>query len=211
MIKKTLALFVLTAALTALTTLLWPGVANAQLYKSVGVDGKIIYSDTPPVRARQIQKMALPSSPNLTLPANLDAISKKTPVMLYTAKNCPPCDAGRTLLTTRGIPHTEKTVNSNEDIAVFRQIGGATQLPLLVVGTQQLQGFESETWDSALTAANYPMTNKLPPSYQPAAAVAAAPPKAAVVPKALPQRAARKSNPPSSTTAAGNAPPGFQF
>lgn len=211
MIRKTFTLSVLTVALTALTSLLWTGAANAQLYKSIGADGKITYSDTPPVRANQIQKMALPSGHNITLPANLDAISKKTPVTLYTTKNCTPCDAGRTLLTTRGIPYTEKTVNSNEDIAVFKQIGGDTRLPLLVLGTQKLQGFESETWDSALTVANYPTINKLPPSYQAAPAVAASPPKAEVAQKAVPERPARKSNPKSATAPAGNAPAGFQF
>ncbi|MEO7031380.1 MAG: glutaredoxin family protein, partial [Herbaspirillum sp.] len=138
----------------------------------------------------------------------------KSPVTLYTTKNCAPCDAGRTLLITRGIPHTERTVNSNEDITVLKKIGGDTQLPLLMIGTQKQQGFESETWNSALTAANYPTTSKLPPTYLPAPIVAAAPPKAEVAAKAVPEQTVRKSNSRNTTTPAGNsptAPAGFQF
>ena len=36
------------------------------------------------------------------------------PVTLYTSTNCAPCGAGRTLLASRGIPFSERTVATND-------------------------------------------------------------------------------------------------
>lgn len=151
--------------------------ASAQLYKSVGTDGRITYSDTPPASAARIEQKTLSLSPKSELPGELAQVVKAHPVTLYTTSSCKPCEAGRNLLTERGIPYAEKTVQSNEDLAVLRQVGGDRQLPLLTIGNRQLQGLETDIWQEALTAAGYPIAGKLPKTYQHPAPVAAAWPK----------------------------------
>jgi hypothetical protein len=85
--------------------------AHAELYKWVGEDGKVTYSDTPPPRsAKKVEKKSIEiSGPDATdLPFELADARKKNPVTLYTAANCVPCEEGRALLNARGIPFSEK-------------------------------------------------------------------------------------------------------
>lgn len=198
--------------------LLCVGSANAQLYKWVGPDGKVTYSDAPPPSAAtKVETKSLTTAGVNTsdLPYEVAEATKAHPVTLYTTRDCAPCDEGRRLLTTRGIPFVEKTVNSNDDIAQYKQAGGDGQLPLLTVGKFRERAFEAGSWNNILTTAGYPESSKLPKSYRNPPAQAAAP----VVP-AEEKRAtvsAGASNAGSKPTATdlppaiGNAPPGFRF
>lgn len=201
-----------TAALFCLVSL--PYVASAQLYKSVGADGRVTYSDTPPASAAQVERKPLSSSQGNELPPDLAAALAKNPVTLYTTDNCKPCDEGRDLLLQRGIPFAEKTVNTNEDLAVLRQASGDQQLPVLSVGSQKRQGFETDAWHAALGAAGYPTTSKLPKTYRNPAAAAAAGKKPQPEQSAAATPGAADSAPRSPAmpaAPAGNAPPGFRF
>ena len=197
--------------LLLIASLSWSGSASAQLYKFVDANGKISYSDTPPA-THPAQKLAIARSHDDALPAELANAIKQAPVTLYTTRNCAPCDEGRTALIERGIPHTEKTVTSNEDMAMLKQAGGDQQLPLLLIGSQKYSGFQNEIWQAALTAAAYPVASQLPANYRHAAASAAAPPKAAdakatpAQPNARQPAAARTQRP-----VDGDTPPGFRF
>lgn len=204
-----------THSLLSLLLILCAASAHAQLYKSVGPDGKVTYSDAPPpASATKVETRSIASGGinGANLPYELAEAVKNNPVTVYTGAKCLACDEGRKLLIARGIPYTEKTVGSNEDIARLRQAGGELQLPLLLVGRNKQQGFEAGTWGAALTAAGYPETSKLPNSYRNPPAEAAAPPAKPVAVKASekPDPAATRSSGdlPSAT---GNAPPGFRF
>lgn len=195
-------------------------VAQAELFKWVGPDGKVTYSDVPPpAAARGIEKKQLAPAapaPSAGLPYELAEAAKASPVILYAAPDCSPCDQGRALLAARGIPYREKTVTSNEDIVRLREAGGDAQLPLLLVGKERQQGFSDSAWSAALSAAGYPQTSRLPPHYRhpaPEPAAGRAAPAASAAPKAeagagAAAPAARQEALPTPT---GNAPPGFRF
>ncbi|HEY8606148.1 MAG TPA: DUF4124 domain-containing protein [Noviherbaspirillum sp.] len=190
--------------------------AQAQLYKSVGPDGKVTYSDTPPTTgaARVETRPAGGRGPSTAgLPYALAELVRVYPVVLYSTSDCSPCDEGRRLLQQRGIPFTEKTVSSAEDKALLRQAsGGDATLPLLTIGRARERGYESGAWNSALSSAGYPETSRLPRNYRQAAAEALAPPKASLARDTEAQR--RASEPEAATDlppAIGNAPPGFRF
>lgn len=166
-------------ALTSLAmTCLFSGSAHAQLYKWVGADGKVTYSDTPPpAGAKQLgTKASGGDSGGVPLPEDLAAAVGKNPVTLYTGATCTPCNDGRTLLKQLGIPFSEKTVSSNEDIEKLKKVSGELQLPLLVINNSKFSGFNSANWRVALSSAGYPETNKLPKTYRYPAAEPAAPP-----------------------------------
>ena len=190
--------------------------AQAQLYKWVGPDGKVTYSDTPPPpSARQVQTKAVASAAADTsdLPYELATAARNHPVTLYSSANCVPCDDGRKHLNARGIPFTEKVVATNEDIAEFRKINSEGRLPYLTVGTQSQRGFEASLWDLALNAAGYPATSRLPKTYRnppPAQLAAKAPPPPVAASKESTQ-AEPAPSPTELPPAAGNAPPGFRF
>ena len=197
--------------------LLCVGSANAQLYKWVGPDGKVSYSDTPPPSSAtrvETKSLTIGGVSASEFPFEVSEAMKSYPVTLYTTKNCPPCDEGRRLLTERGIPFAEKTVNSGDDVAQYKQAGGDGQLPLLTVGKFRERAFESGAWHNVLTTAGYPESSRLPRSYRNPPAQAAAPP-APVVEKREPANSGANATPKSTATdlppAIGNAPPGFRF
>lgn len=152
--------------------------AHAEMYKWVGEDGKITYSDVPPPKtAKQVEKKFMGSSGPDTagLPYELAEAVKNNPVTLYTTAKCPACEQGRKLLNGRGIPFSEKTVSTNEDIALLQKLSGASTLPVLTIGRSKESGFESGAWDTALTTAGYPASNQLPKTFNNGKAEAAAP------------------------------------
>lgn len=201
------------AALTTLIVLAC-GPAAAQLYKWTGPDGKVNYTDTPPPRgASNIESRPLAQGNGPILPFALQQVVTAHPVILYTMKNCTPCDEGRRLLADRGIPVTEKTVTSNDDIAALRTLAGASQLPLLSVGKQRQQGYEPGAWNQLLTSAGYPVESRLPAGWRnPTPAPLAPPDLPAPVKAAEPASAAPENREPAPAAAPqGNAPPGFRF
>lgn len=191
--------------------------ANAQLYKWVGPDGKVTYSDTPPPKtaARVETKSTAGSTADTTgLPYELAQAVRNHPVTLYTTNDCFACDEGRNLLSARGIPFVEKTVTTNEDAVQFRQISGDSKLPLLTIGRAKERGFEPGAWNSALSAAGYPETSKLPKTYRNPPPAAAAPTPKPAVPKQAAAETQQATPAPAATElppAIGNAPPGFRF
>ena len=192
----TLAVFVIAA--------LWSTASQAQVYRVVGPDGKVTFSDKPPVAEGTPRIGATSSSTGgnaaAGLPYELRQVASKYPVTLYVGDNCGPCGAGRSLLTSRGIPFAEKTVNSNEDAQALQRLSGDRSLPFMTIGSQQLKGFSDSEWTQFLDAAGYPSSSTLPASYRqraatPLVAVAAAPAVTAAVPAARPTAPAPRPAP----------------
>lgn len=144
--------------------------AQAQMYKWVGPNGKIVYSDTPPpANAKKLASKNFEASSNVStanLPPELATVVSKNPVVLYTAPNCAACNEGRNLLRQAGVPFTEKTVKTNEDVDKLMQVSGDTALPYMQINKSKFKGLESNEWRSALKAAGYPETSVLPKDYR---------------------------------------------
>jgi glutaredoxin len=201
----------LPVALLACATL-----AQAELYKSVGPDGRVTYSDTPTTKAQPVDTRKAPAASvsGTALPYELALVAKAHPVTLYTSDKCPPCFSARNLLAKRGVPYVEKTVSSNEDIAALAAVGGEARLPLLTVGAAKEQGFEEGAWHRALSAAGYPQTSQLPASWRNPPPQAAAPSQAEPAPPSVPPSAQSRESarlPAEAPPPAGKAPPGFRF
>lgn len=149
-----------------------------QVYRIVGPDGKVTFSDKPPEAAAPAPAAAATAgarapaaaAPAAALPFALRQVVTRYPVVLYTGKNCAPCGLGRSLLSARGVPFSEKTVNGNDDIDALQRLSGGTTLPFLTIGGQQIKGFSELEWTQFLDAAGYPKTSQLPAGYRQAAA-----------------------------------------
>lgn len=202
--KKTLPAPLLASLLMALAC---AGAQAQNVYRIVGPDGKVTFSDRPPAEgtaqtARTGVAEAAPGDD--TLPYQLRQIVGRFPVTLYTGSDCAPCTSARTYLTSRGIPFTERTVTSNEDIAAFQRLSGGTSLPFGTIGAQQLIGFSQAEWAQYLDAAGYPKQSQLPRNYRapaPAALVAVKPAApaagaAAASSPAAPRESAPRARPP---------------
>jgi len=155
------------------------------VYRSVGPDGRVSFSDQPPVTpASKITPAdnaiaGQPAGP--TLPFELRQVVAKYPVTLYTSSSCAPCDGGRSLLLERGVPFAEKTVTTAQDATALQNLSGNTSLPFLTIGAQHVEGYSRTAWTQYLDAAGYPQRSKLPASYRaPAASALTAPEPTAV-------------------------------
>lgn len=161
--------------------------AHAQtVYRIVGPDGKVTFSDrAPDSNAKPAQGVAQGSAAatGSALPYELQQIAARFPVTLYTGSDCAPCNSARNLLVGRGIPFAERTVNTNEDIDALQRLSGNSGLPFATIGGQQLAGFSDSEWTQYLNAAGYPQQSQLPSNYRrppatPLVAVKAAQPAA---------------------------------
>jgi len=169
------ALLALVLAAGALAS--WQAQAQ-QVYRIVGPDGKVTFSDRPPsvpVNGAKVSEdsAGTPGGAAVAagLPFELRQVALKYPVVLYTGDNCAPCGAGRSLLTSRGVPFSEKTVRTAADTEALQRLSGEASLPFLTIGGQQLKGFSDAEWTQFLNAAGYPKASVLPSGYRMPAAV----------------------------------------
>lgn len=152
--------------LAALPTL--PALAQ---YKVVRPDGSVTYTDRPPidsnVRVTSLNRKDLQQAagPDTQLPLELRQAAARYPVTLYTSADCPPCDSGRKLLQTRGIPYAEKRVTTEEDALALERAVGGRSVPALNIGPQPVRGFSEGDWTVFLDAAGYPRESKLPKNW----------------------------------------------
>ena len=162
--------------LLALSLLAAAGPALA-LYKVVGADGRITYTDRPPAAGNaRVTTLGRngevgAADDEASLPFELRQVAARFPVTLYTSAECPPCDSGRQLLQQRGVPFVERRVASEDDAAALERVVGGRTVPALTIGKQALRGLSPAEWTSFLDAAGYPKVSTLPRSYQPPPAV----------------------------------------
>jgi hypothetical protein len=69
-------------------------------------------------------------------------------------------------LSGRGVPFTERTVNTPEDTDALVRISGENSLPFLTIGGQKIKGFADTEWTQFLDAAGYPSSSKLPGNFR---------------------------------------------
>jgi glutaredoxin len=163
------------AAATALVVSagLWGIAAHAQgVYRIVGPDGRVTFSDRPPAdaKASPAQSVSMPGgaagTSTASLPGEVRKAATEFPVTLYTTRECTPCAAARAFLQQRGVPFSERTVNTNEDIAALSRLSGSSNLPFLTIGGQHINGYSDAEWSQYLDAAGYPKISQLPASYR---------------------------------------------
>jgi glutaredoxin len=200
----------------ATASLLCTAASAQQVYRIVGPNGHVTFSDTPPAdsRATLAPVVSVSTATNgAGLPYELRQASSKYPVTLYTSANCNACGSGRAYLASRGIPFTEKTVSSIEDADALRRLAGESVVPLITIGGQLIRGYSDSEWRQYLDAAGYPTKSVLPPNWTnppPAPLVTAqrALPPAAAAPAAAVRR---PSTPPASPLPSADNPAGIKF
>ena len=198
-----------TRLLTTLSGLMLLSGPAWALYKVVGPDGSVTYTDRPPTDKPAVSIKTNGSSvATSNLPFELKQVVNRYPVTLYTSPKCTPCDAGRQLLQTRGIPFVERTIQTADDIKAVQRLENSDQVPLLKVGSKQLQGYSLSDWTSYLDAAGYPSKSALPANYQQPAATPLTTP-AASAPAAAPTKV--DTAPVPVPAPVPGTPPGFRF
>ena len=172
------------AAMLASLALAGTAAHAQQVYRIVGPDGKVTFSDRAPdtqLAPTTTRGGGAPAA-DAALPYELRQVATRYPVTLYTSNDCQPCNSARNLLIGRGVPFSERTITTSEDVEAFKRLSGGTSLPFGTIGAQQLQGFSDAEWTQYLDLAGYPKQSQLPANYRRPAAT----PLVAVVEKKAP-------------------------
>jgi glutaredoxin len=202
------------AALSSLLAVLAWQIATPAwaLYKVVGPDGRITYTDRAPVdKPAQALKPNGASASTEGLPYELQRVVGRYPVNLFTGPQCAACDAARQMLKERGVPFVEKTVTTPGDARAYLKQEGTDQLPSIRIGQKQMLGYVQAEWNSYVDAAGYPAKSALPLNYawpepRPMAPISPVSPKASAASGRAAPGSGLNNMPP-----AGSTPSGFRF
>lgn len=135
--------------------------AQAQTYRWTDTNGHTVISDTPPGgKPKSVAKSGDKATASDGLPFATKQAMDKYPVTLYTAPDCiSECKQARDLLNNRGVPYTEKNIQTPEDLAELKALVGEAFVPTIKLGsTQKMRGFEASSYDNLLDIAGYPKT-----------------------------------------------------
>ena len=150
--------------------------AAAQLYQWKDAQGKMVYSDQqPPPSVRNSQQKTFKSSViEVGESYATKTAREKNPITLYANACGAPCDQARQLLTERGVPFSNKDPQASPEAqAELQKLTGRLSVPVLVVGSDKVDGFETGQWQALLDRAGYPKSAL--PGHKPAPAAAPVP------------------------------------
>ena len=165
----------LRAAAVLLFSVASAAVSAQVLYRSVGPDGKVSYTDRPPTEGRIEKTLRAEDLPNTAIPpktqAELDQLAlwaKQRQVtarqvadaakpqaagpVLYSASWCGYCRLARAYLQQKNIGYREIDIDQPDGKLAFAQAGGGGGIPLLVAGEQKLRGFRADAYDRFFAA-----------------------------------------------------------
>lgn len=139
-----------------------PSIPATEVYRWVDDQGGVHYSDQPPPSsARQILRVRGKGNVVDVDKESYEArqAREKNPVTLYVSACGPICDQAREYLGRRGVPFAVKDPSKEPEIAMeLKQLTGAIEVPVILIGKIHQKGFEANSWDSLLNAAGYPKT-----------------------------------------------------
>lgn len=146
---------------------------TAVLYRWSDGRGQVNYGDRPPPDAQNLIRIDLRQIGEQTqslLPYQVRRAASNFPVMLFTAKNCPPCVTAREFLTKRGVPFAERTIENADDSMELKRLTTAEGVPVATLGSKPMIAFDPDEWANALDATGYPQSSQLPRGFKQEAA-----------------------------------------
>ena len=142
------------------------GTVSAQtLYKSVGADGRVVYSDQPPASGAAGKALNLDNLPVSVVQGIAPAprAAPGTPieppaaqaargdVLLYMAQWCGYCRAAKGYLGRKGIAYKEFDIDTPAGKAAFSKLG-ERGIPVLLTQGRKVSGFTPQSYDAVFAA-----------------------------------------------------------
>lgn len=134
------------------------------LYKTIGPDGRIEYTDRPPADGKAAKTLNFADLPATPLPESVlryreqlqksmhkrlaNAGKSAAEPQLFTAVWCGYCRKAKAYLAERGLAYREHDIDTADGQLAFAQAGSASGIPLLLVGEQRVQGFSVSAYDA---------------------------------------------------------------
>jgi glutaredoxin len=153
-----------------LAVLLLPALTyGGTMYKSVGADGKILYSDQPPTVGKVQKTISYVNLPATPLPESVrryrDALEKSTKTRLsesqkspegtqatiLTAQWCAYCQQAKAYLAEKKIAYKEYDIDTQEGMQALVEFGGGSGIPVLLWHGQKIKGFSAAAYDAVFS------------------------------------------------------------
>lgn len=133
--------------------------AGAGIYKWTDAQGHVHYSDDPPPEAKaqqvKVKINSIQGPAVVSTIGNPSAAKAKDKVRIYTAVWCGYCKRAKAHLTAKGVPYDEMDVETSErGRSEFAQLGGRG-VPVILVGSQRMDGFDANGLDAMLATAGW--------------------------------------------------------
>ena len=144
-----------------------PALSHAgTMYKSVGADGKILYSDQPPTGGKVEKTLNYVDLPATPLPESVlryrDELEKsmqarlsearKSPdtkrATILTAQWCAYCRQAKAYLAEKKIAYKEYDIDTQEGMRAMVEFGGGSGIPVLLWHGRKIKGFSAAAYDA---------------------------------------------------------------
>ena len=141
------------------------------VYKSIGPDGKVVYSDHPPADNSKVEKtLNIRNFPTTELPASvlkyreemLKSMKSRTAeagkpadantAVLFMAPWCGYCKKAKIYLAEKRIPYKEHDIDTQAGMQAMVLAGLSGGIPILLKGQEKIQGFSRDGYDSFFSA-----------------------------------------------------------
>ena len=140
------------------------------MYKSVGADGKILYSDQPPAGGKVEKTLNYVNLPATPLPESVIRYrneleksmqgrlseARKSPdtkqVSLLTAQWCGYCRQAKAYLAEKKIAYKEYDIDTQEGMRAMVEFGGGSGVPVLLWHGQKIKGYSAAAYDALFAA-----------------------------------------------------------
>ena len=132
-------------------------VSAQQIHRWVDAEGRVQYSDQPPpgvksspVEARISSYSGTPVVSGVPSPA-----ASRPEIRMYATDWCPYCKKAQAFFARQGIRYTHVDIEKSDAArAEYRRLGGRG-VPVILVGTQRMNGFSEERLAQMLKTAGY--------------------------------------------------------
>ena len=140
------------------------------LYKVIGTDGRVTYTDRLPADAKSATALKFADAPVTSLPEsvlknqaelakgmqNQPAQAKKIdasgPTTLFSASWCGYCTQAKVYLRTKGIAFRELDIDTPAGGRAYFEAGGQRGVPLIMADGKRLSGFSTGAYDHFFAA-----------------------------------------------------------
>lgn len=135
--------------------LLWenPNTARAEVYKTIGADGRISYTDKPPdtFSADKTEKLKLQTYAGDPVVSSSNSAVKR--VVIISAEWCGVCTRAKAYMRSHKIDFEEWDIDKSNFARAKMKEHGAKGVPLILVGKQKMVGFSEATLEEMLKKA----------------------------------------------------------
>jgi glutaredoxin len=128
-----------------------------QVYRWVDGNGRVQYGDKPPpgVKAAAVQSRINSYSGTPTVSGSASAGATRPEIKMYVTEWCGYCKQARAYLSRQGIRHTELDVEKSAAARAEYQSLQGRGVPVILVGTQRMNGYSEDRLAQMLKAAGY--------------------------------------------------------